>query len=52
MLSKRDVEAWIRREPFEPFVLTLGSGDRVPVRNREAVFIGRRRILVVMLRRR
>jgi hypothetical protein len=50
MLSKRDVEAWLRREPFEPFVLTLSSGGRVAVRNREAVFIGRRRIHVVMLR--
>jgi hypothetical protein len=50
MLSRQDVESWIRREPFEPFVLMLSSGDRVPVLNRETIFVGRRRIHVVRLR--
>lgn len=50
MLSRQDVESWIRRKPFEPFVLTLRSGDRVPVRNRETIFAGRRRVHVVLLR--
>lgn len=47
MFRKSYVEEWIKRQPFEPFVMVLSSGDRVLVRHPELVFVGPRRVLVV-----
>lgn len=50
MFEKKDIDKWLRNEPFRPFELVLSSGGRVPVKHREVCFIGRRRLHVAMLR--
>jgi hypothetical protein len=47
----RDLEHWLKRRPFEPFVMRLSSGERVVVPQPDAAVPGTNAVLVIYKRR-
>ena len=46
-MNMETIRKWLRREPFEPFVLRLSNGEAHEVRHPENVALGKNRIVVV-----
>jgi hypothetical protein len=40
------VKAWLKQEPFQPFVLTLSDGEQFEVRLPEMIVVGKRKAVV------
>jgi len=47
----RDLEVWLKAKPFEPFVMTLSSGETVRVDHPDAAVPGTNAVLVISKRR-
>lgn len=47
----RDLEQWLHKRPFEPFVMHLTSGDRIRVDHPDAAVPGTNAVLVIHKRR-
>ncbi len=46
MMNTETIREWLNRRPFEPFLLTLSSGETLPVKHPENVIVLKTRLIV------
>jgi hypothetical protein len=45
-MTDEDLKAAVRRQPFEPFRMTLTTGDTFDIRHPELILVGRRSAII------
>lgn len=45
-MNSDTINEWLRRAPFQPFIITLSDGERYEVRHPEKILVGKREAVV------